>query len=243
MTMRSITENSLAGGQVGPTPLVYLLNDDPYGRDNLVQLLRQCGVPVMGFENIFSLEKAFETNAAEILLMDVTFIEKHQLRTFLQLGHSRKVGTIIVSASPQVEEFLDQFAIPKNTDGVLPIVVKDRATLLFELGHAVGSYSEMKVVKPVVSWALEEGGWVLSDGNGNRLKLTALEQSFLTHLFDSRGEIVERGKLIEAMGEDIYDFSYTYLDTLVSRLRRRARRENMYLPLHTVRGVGFTFSG
>ena len=44
------------------------------------------------------------------------------------------------------------------------------------------------------------------------------------------------------MGADVYDFNYAHLDTIVSRLRRRAKKLNMLLPLHAIRGQGFTFT-
>ncbi|MFC3635815.1 helix-turn-helix domain-containing protein [Camelimonas fluminis] len=60
-------------------------------------------------------------------------------------------------------------------------------------------------------------------------------------MFNARGEIVERQTLVEALGEDVYEFNYSHLDTIVSRLRKRAMKANMILPFHAVRGAGFTF--
>lgn len=87
-----------------------------------------------------------------------------------------------------------------------------------------------------------EGGWVLSDGTGNRLRLTNSEHCFLGCLFRERGKTVGRVALVEAMGEDIYDFNYARLDTIASRLRKRAEKFDMHIPLHTIRGLGFAFA-
>jgi len=83
---------------------------------------------------------------------------------------------------------------------------------------------------------------VLGDGMGHRLRLTTSEQRLLGCLFGARGEVVERHAIIEAIGGDAYDFNYPHLDTIVSRLRRRAGKKEMVLPLHAVRGLGFTFT-
>lgn len=61
-------------------------------------------------------------------------------------------------------------------------------------------------------------------------------------LFGARGEVVGRHAIIEAIGGDVYDFNYAHLDTIVSRLRRRAGKNEMVLPLHAVRGLGFAFT-
>lgn len=91
-------------------------------------------------------------------------------------------------------------------------------------------------------WALTEGGWVLTDGLGHRLRLTTSEKRFLELLLRERGKTVERRALVEAMGADVYDFNYGHLDTIVSRLRRKAKQAAMVLPLHAIRGMGFTFA-
>ncbi|MDQ4678691.1 helix-turn-helix domain-containing protein, partial [Stenotrophomonas maltophilia group sp. RNC7] len=61
-------------------------------------------------------------------------------------------------------------------------------------------------------------------------------------LLAERGATVERRELVEALGEDVYEFNYAHLDTIVSRLRRRAKKAGILLPLHAIRGRGFTFA-
>ena len=74
---------------------------------------------------------------------------------------------------------------------------------------------------------------------GHRLRLTVSEQRLLGRLFRERGNTVERKALVETMGADVYDFDYTNLDTIVSRLRQRAKKTIMHLPLHAIRDRGF----
>ena len=69
-------------------------------------------------------------------------------------------------------------------------------------------------VHPASGWALLEGGQVLIDGMGGRLRLTSAEQRLLGHLFANRGETVERRALVGAPGEDIYAFNYAHPDTI-----------------------------
>lgn len=95
---------------------------------------------------------------------------------------------------------------------------------------------------PSPEWALVESGWVITDGRGHRLRLTTSEQRILSRLLVERGAIVERHDLVVALGEDIYEFNYAHLDTIVSRLRRRAKKVGIVLPLHAIRGKGFTFA-
>ncbi|WP_245557275.1 helix-turn-helix domain-containing protein [Kaistia granuli] len=75
-----------------------------------------------------------------------------------------------------------------------------------------------------------EAGWLLTDGLGGRLRLTSSEQRFLGRLFLERGKTVERQALVEALGGDVHDFNYAHLDTIVSRLRRRAGSPVWFCP-------------
>jgi DNA-binding response OmpR family regulator len=126
---------------------------------------------------------------------------------------------------------------------VKPIDVRELAATVEALNRRL--YKHSIVPSPpatTAQWTLVEGGWVLTDGIGHRLRLTTSEKRLLELLLKERGETVERRALVEAMGADVYDFNYGRLDTILSRLRRKAKQSGMLLPLHAIRGSGFTFA-
>ena len=58
-------------------------------------------------------------------------------------------------------------------------------------------------------------------------------------LFDKAGEIVSREELVRALGEDVYNYDYSGLDALISRLRKKIAEQGLTFLLRTVRGNGF----
>ncbi len=61
-------------------------------------------------------------------------------------------------------------------------------------------------------------------------------------LLVDRGAIDERYMLVEALGEDIFEFNYAHLDTIVSLPGRLAKKAGMKIPMNAIRGKGFTFA-
>jgi two-component system response regulator PhoP len=89
-------------------------------------------------------------------------------------------------------------------------------------------------------WHLTEGGWVLCAPNGKRLRLSTVERSLVSCLFELRGKVVSRERLFTAISGNAQDFvDSRRIDILVYRIRRKAARAGMKLPLHSVRGAGY----
>jgi DNA-binding winged helix-turn-helix (wHTH) protein len=91
-------------------------------------------------------------------------------------------------------------------------------------------------------WRLFEGGWKLRDPIGTELLLTTAERAFLRCLFQASGEPVSRAELISRLGGDPQSADPHRVDVLVNRLRRKAAAFGMQLPLHSVRGKGYTLT-
>lgn len=221
-------------------PLVYLVDDDADYREEMVLGLSQQGLDVRGFGNAASLYRAYAAKPCEIIILDIGLDDEDGLSIVSYLRGSQSVGIIIATARGSVDDRIDGLKTGADAYLVKPIDVRELAATALALHNRLkraGGRTEAKS-----GWTILEGGWTLIDSSGNRLRLTTAERSLLGRLFMDRGQTVTRDALIEALDEDIYEFNYAHLDTIVSRLRQRAKRANMLLPLHAVRGKGFTFA-
>ena len=52
----------------------------------------------------------------------------------------------------------------------------------------------------------------------------------------------EQAELIVALGGDVFDFDQHRIDAMASRLRRKAEKLGMRLPVRSVRGTGYVFA-
>lgn len=228
-------------GEVAAAPLVYLVDDDRAFRQEIVFGLSGMGLDVHGFRDAAELYRAYAVRPSDIVIIDIGLEGEDGLSMASHLRSSGSVGIIMATGRGSVEDRIEGLRRGADAYLVKPIDLRELAGTIRALSQRL---EKRRVPSPPVSpdWELAESGWALSDGRGNRLRLTTVEQRFVGRLFVDRGKTVERHALAEAMGEDIHDYNYGRLDTVASRLRRRAEKARMHLPLYTVRGIGFVFA-
>ncbi len=96
-------------------------------------------------------------------------------------------------------------------------------------------------------WHFLQGGRRLSCRHGRSIPLTPTERIFLARLLDSADQPVHRARVYE-IGTSQTDDEMSpasmqrSVDVMVSRLRRKARDNGMYLPIKAVRGWGYMFA-
>lgn len=236
-----LSEAGYSQGDVTTSPLVYLVDDDSDYRDEMVSSLSRLGLDIYGFDNASALYRAYAARPSDIVIIDIHLEGEDGLSMTAHLRAAGSVGIVIATAKGSAADRVD--GLQKGADAYLVKPFEPR-----ELAATVIALNERLYRKPVPlqgsapKWSLVESGWVLCDGLGHRLRLTTAEQRMLELLFQERGKVVDRATLVEALGEDVDDFNYVRLDISISRLRRRAEKASMLLPLHTVRGLGFTFA-
>ncbi|HEY4199611.1 MAG TPA: response regulator transcription factor [Devosiaceae bacterium] len=227
-------------------PLVYLVDDDKDFLEEMVFGLSRLGLEVQGFDGAAGLYRAYAARPSDVVILDIGLEGEDGLSIATHLRASQSVGIVMATARSSVDDRVDGLKRGADVYLVKPIDVRELAATVVSLYERLNRHSaSAPTPSPTLApqWALVEGGWVLTDGIGHRLRLTISEQHLLRRLFSERGATVERRALVEAMGADVYDYNYAQLDTIVSRLRRRAEKANMLLPLHAIRGLGFAFAG
>jgi two-component system response regulator PhoP len=228
------------GGAIGP--LVYLVDDDGDFREEMLLGLSGLGLDVRGFGSAAALYREYAARPADIVILDIGLEGEDGLAIATHLRASRSVGIIMATARGSIDDRIIGLRTGADAYLVKPVDVRELAATVQALNLRLARQPAITPTPTAPRWALEEGGWVLADGMGHRLRLTTSEQRFLGRLFSERGKTVTRRAIVEAMGADIYDFNYAHLDTIASRLRRRAEKSNMLIPLHAIRGEGFAFT-
>jgi DNA-binding response OmpR family regulator len=95
-----------------------------------------------------------------------------------------------------------------------------------------------------IEWILDANAGRLSDPEGRSMNLTPQEMTLVRRLCEAGAEPVSKRQLVEALGQDWSSYDLRRLDTLVSRLRLRWRREvGRELPLKTLHREGYGFLG
>lgn len=232
----------LKRSEVATAPLVYLVDDDGDFREEMLAGLSSLGLEAQGFDTASALYRAYAVKPPDIVILDIGLEGEDGLSIATHLRASRSVGIIMATARSSVDDRVHGLNVGADAYLVKPIDVRELAATIHALSQRL-SRPPAAPAPTVARWMLEDSGWVLSDGMGHRLRLTTAEHHFLGRLFADRGRTVPRRAIVEAMGADVYEFNYAHLDTIASRLRRRAEKANMLIPLHAIRGEGFAFTG
>ncbi|MGB3289932.1 MAG: hypothetical protein WBA83_11710 [Burkholderiaceae bacterium] len=125
------------------------------------------------------------------------------------------------------------------------------AAMLLRLFHAVG-IPQPPVAQPddpaaANAWSLQEYGWVLLAPHGLRIELTTGERAFLSTLLATPDLRATHAQLLDAVdacnAADTPIGKQGRLGVLVSRLRRKLSANSIALPLKSVHGWGYAFTG
>ncbi|MGY6269259.1 DNA-binding response regulator [Achromobacter denitrificans] len=95
---------------------------------------------------------------------------------------------------------------------------------------------------PAAKWQFHDAAWTLVSPQGARLSLTQAEREFLLRLTTAADKRLPRGEGSD-MDSQRGRESVRRTDVVVSRLRRKAQDMDMELPIRTVWGWGYAFTG
>lgn len=101
--------------------------------------------------------------------------------------------------------------------------------------------TEHEPVRSEEVWYLMEGGWSLKDPKGRFFDLTSGERLFLESFVGQVDKRIEREELLEKNA--ILNKNSRAIDSLISRLRRKLKEKNSYLPIKAIHGWGYSFNG
>jgi DNA-binding response OmpR family regulator len=146
---------------------------------------------------------------------------------------SSRVGIIMLTARGQLQDRLEGLTWGADHYLVKPFGLLELGAIIDALLRRVGR-----------EWILDANAGRLSDPEGRSMNLTPQEMTLVRRLCEAGAEPVSKRQLVEALGQDWSSYDLRRLDTLVSRLRLRWRREaGRELPLKTLHREGYGFLG
>jgi DNA-binding response OmpR family regulator len=228
---------------------VHVIEDDEDIRAETVFALGELGFDPEGFGDAPSFYKAFAVQPCDIAVVDIGLPGESGLAIVSHLRAVRqRLGLVLVTARGRLEDRL--LGLREGADAYLvkPVNMMELAETLNAVGRRLMAAQQENTAplppeppKPA-GWRLLEGDWILGDPEGRQMALTTSERAFLGCLFGQRGTAVSRDDLIRALGGDVFDFDEHRIDAIASRLRRKAAKAGMRLPLHSVRGTGYVLA-
>ena len=229
---------------------ICIVEDETDLREEIVESLQVAGFHVRGFPASRELYAALLVAPCDIVVLDVGLPGEDGFAITEHLRRLGSIGIIMLTARAQNEDRvrgLQQGAdayLVKPTD--LRVLEATIVSLARRLKQAAGSGTDVSAVTSpptASSWVLSDDGWTLSDPVGSTLALTSQERVFLGYLVARTGTAVTREELASVLSTDPCHYDLHRLDALVNRLRKKAGDLGLNLPMRSIRGIGYVFSG
>lgn len=213
-------------------PTILLLEDELALREEVADFLCNRGHRVLQAGSLTEFVPLMEH--ARMFLLDLMLPDGSGLAAARMVrDQSSQAGIIMLTARGQLQDRLEGLRCGADHYLVKPFGLLELGAIIDALLRRVGS-----------EWILDVSSGRLSDPEGRSMNLTPQELILVRCLCEAGAEPVSKRLLVEAMGHDWSSYDLRRLDTLVSRLRLRWRREvGRELPLKTLHREGYGFLG
>lgn len=238
----------LAKSKPGDGIGVCVVEDDEDLREELVAGLADFGFDVRGFHDSTGLYRGLLAGPCDIVVLDVGLPREDGFAVAASLREIRDMGIVFFTGRGSTEDRVRGLMQGGDAYLVKPVDLRELVATLVSVRRrmaavAVSAVGDDAPPDAGAGWTLTPDGWSLLTPSSVHVPLTSLERSLLQYLFEHAGEVASRESLVQALGHRLDYYDNHRLDVLVSRLRRKVKREaGSVLPLRAVRGHGFILS-
>lgn len=211
---------------------ILILEDERDLREEIADYLLNIGHEVKAVETNKQFLAYASTQSPDIAIIDRMLPDGDGLVLVDEIRRQgARMGVIVLTAMGEEHERIKGYAAGVDHYLTKPLRLQ-------ELGAVLSALAWRMQIGDSVLFVLQ--AWDLLVPSGQSLRLTAQEVIFLTTLLKSKGTVVSRRKLIEALGKNVSEYDPRNLDALLLRLRRKVSGATpTALPVKTVHGVGY----
>ncbi|WP_292894482.1 MULTISPECIES: response regulator transcription factor [unclassified Nitratireductor] len=219
-----------------------MVEDDDSLRGDLVDYLCLQGFDATGIGTAGELADALRGGSLpDLVILDIALPDGDGYCLAKDIRSKLNCGIIMLTAHGDTESRVRGFE-----SGADIYLVKH--TALREIAAAVHSLlrrlpQERTSREASQEWVLDAVGWVLQAPDGQAIKLTATEKTFVEALMGNAGKPCSREELARVLSRRQTTFENRHLDAVASRLRRKiSTHTNTDAPIKSVYGIGYSFS-
>lgn len=209
-------------------------------REELIDQLQFYGHSVTGAADIASMTRALKSQRVDILLLDLGLPDgdAQQMLEWIRHEFGLGIGIIIVTARGHVEDRVAALSSGADAYLVKPINLSELRATITQLTQRLPARDASHQSR----WTLDNVELSLKTPCGRLVSLTGAETQLVDRLLEAQGEIVSREALCSHVYVNQQVHNTRRLDTLVSRLRNKVRRETGRVPpIQSFRNLGYVF--
>ena len=231
-----------------PKPRVAVVEDNHDLREELMFFLKQQGFQAWGADSAEQFWKWLHINGTDIVLVDIGLPGEDGFTVVKHLKQFGQYGLIIVSARGEASASAHGLDLGADLYLVKPLSFPHLLSSIESLWHRM-SQGRTPLAAPAVAQE-PEGGWAL-DATSNSLlspagagiRLSQQEYTLLSILMAAPEVVMAKESLAARMFPFENQASGHRIDVIMSRLRKKAREEQLKLPIRAIFGRGLVFVG
>ncbi|WP_298450581.1 response regulator transcription factor [uncultured Marinobacter sp.] len=229
-------------------PAISIIEDNSDLLDELIFFLQQRGYSVWGVSSAEQFWKKLHRSPADIVMVDLGLPGEDGFSVVDYLKDIGKMGVIIATARGHQQDKLRGLNLGADLYLVKPVNFVELATAIDGLWRRMQQESEPASTAQTVreasgEWQLDASRQRLITPNGDDLALSTQEYSLVSTLARSAGEVFTKETLLDLMFCYEEQSDIHRIDVILSRLRKKAKQENINLPLRSIFGKGLVFVG
>lgn len=228
------------------TPRIAIIEDNEDLREEMLFYLEHKGFPTWGAHSAEAFWKKLHFNPVDIVLIDLGLPEEDGFSVVEHLRQLSHYGLVIITARGGMQERFRGLDLGADLFLVKPINFMQLSDALIQLGQRLQT-TQNATTSPQChpsqpnAWHLEPVTSQLIAPNETALKLTPKEFDLLKVLVESTNQIFDRWVLHDLLFDQADEPDVHRVDVILSRLRQKARKQGITLPLRSVFGKGIAF--
>ena len=225
---------------------VSIVEDEPVLRQEMAFQLTHHGFAVESFATAALFYRYLAGRPATIAVLDIGLSGEDGLSICQHLReHDHNVGIVFVTARSLRADRLSGLTVGADAYLVKPVDMDELVLILKRLAQRFAAPPNAAQHKPVGAvgkqWQFEPVGGFIVAPNDVRVRLSVSEGQLLRALLAKGGAPCVDAELAIALGLFPEEYDKHRTEVIVSRLRAKVERESgLSLPLHSVRGVGYS---
>jgi two-component system, OmpR family, response regulator len=223
---------------------VIIVEDDDDLRESMKEYLLLDGYDVTAVSKAISLYKEIASQHYTLAILDLTLPDQDGLVIAQYLRSNTAIRILMLTSRTSDEERLAGFESGADLYMVKPVKFPELSASIANLldrFHCEKSLIKSGSGNTKEQWSLLQCDWMLVSPQGQSVKLTCNEFTFLYCLALESPQTVSRQKLLTALEYQKNSYGNRSLESLVNRLRKKiAHMETA--PLKTSHGKGYNFT-
>lgn len=223
---------------------ILIVEDEDALRGDLVDYMHLQGFDASGVGTAGELKKILEEQARpDVVILDITLPDGDGFHLAEMIRARLDCGIIMLTAHGDTESRVRGFDSGADIYLVKHSSLREITAAVHSLLRRLPQNQNHATDGPAGTWVLDTVSWTLLSPDGNSVKLTATENSFIGALIENSGTPRSREELARILSRRQTQFDNRHLDAVVSRLRRKILDQTAIdPPIKSVYGVGYSFS-